>query len=454
LPHSALAVAPDGAALLSGYYGQPYGDLLFGRAETATAGSPVIWQIVDGVPADAPCVGAADGPRGGVAEPGEDVGWDTDIVVNNAGRPFISYYHRTQGDLKFAALQADGTWQIHTVDSDGDTGRYSSIILDEAGRPVIAYLQVKNQLQSAVKLARANTVMPGSAADWQIYTGESLPVPCRPADCTGDNKCLADSGICVTPEDPSSCREGQGCQSDQVCYGGACHPLAKDNNLDDLPYGVGLFVEVGLLSDGSLALAYYNSARGNLKYVIWDAATSQFNQPVILAGEQGGNDTGNLGADLSMQITLPDERVYLAYQDASLGQLYFMTFSARNPQDRTVELVDAGARNAAGDPCPEAQAVGQLHRVGNFTSLLVDTDGVVHLVYQDGTTLDLVRASRQAAGVWSVQVLARRLYGAEFVGAYGFFTDQALTPDGRVVISNFRHNLRTDPWSSQIELRE
>ena len=96
--HSAIAVrVTDGIPVISGYFGQPYGDLIFGVADSAEAGASVSWSYIDGVPADAECVGAADGPRGGIAEPGEDVGWDTDLALNNGGWARISYYDRDNG---------------------------------------------------------------------------------------------------------------------------------------------------------------------------------------------------------------------------------------------------------------------------------------------------------------------------------------------------------------------
>ncbi len=453
--HSALALDPSGVPAISGYFGQPYGDLIFGKADSDQPGASVSWEFVDGVPADAACVGAADGPRGGVAEPGDDVGWDTDLLMDSAGHARISYFDRTNGDLKYAAQQPDGNWLVHAVDSDGETGRFSSMIMDASGRPVIAYMQLRRQLVSAIRLARATTPAPASAADWILYSGDEVAVACRPADCAAGEGCLADAGICVVPEDPANCREGAGCGQDQACWSGGCHDLAAESSLEDLPPGVGLFCQLGLMADGSLAVAYYDSLRGNLKYAIWDAATQQFGAPVILAGEDGGgNDTGNLGADLAMVLRLPDEMVFLVYQDAARGDLYFMTFPARNPAARIIELVDVGARDANGDPTDPGSAAGELHWVGNFASLAVDSSGVTRVVYQDGTTLDLVYAERSQPGLWGTEILVRRLYENLFVGAYGFFAKIVMDAAGDMAhISNFRHNLRTDPWSSRIDLR-
>ena len=453
--HSALALNRDGIPVLSGYYGQPYGDLIFGVADSAAAGAAVTWEFVDGVPADAPCTGAADGPRGGIAEPGDDVGWDTDIVIDSAGRARISYFDRTNGDLKYAAQQPDGSWQVHVVDSEGVTGRFTSMLLDAGGRPVIAYMTVKQDLTSYLKVARAQNPSPASAGDWQITIADASPVPCEPADCAAGEVCLADSGSCVVPDDPADCDGGNGCPDGEACVGGQCLAEGTEAAVEDLPLGVGLFASLGLFADGSPVVAYYDSLRGNLMIVWWNPGADDFDAPVILAGEDdAGNDTGNLGIDVTMAVTLPDNTVHLAYQDADLGDLYYQTFPGRQPASATVELVDAGARDANGDPTDPASAVGDLHWVGNFAALAVDDGGQVRLAYQDGTSLDLDYAIRNSAGVWTVEILARKLAGDAFEGAYGFFVDQVMNAAGDLAhVSNFKHNLRTDPWSSQIDLR-
>ncbi len=53
---------------------------------------------------------------------------------------------------------------------------------------------------------------------------------------------------------------------------------------------------------------------------------------------------------------------------------------------------------------------------------------------------------------------ASRLYwtimGSVVFGAFGFFTDQVMNQAGDLaIISNFKHNLRTDPWTSGIDIR-
>jgi len=453
--HSAIAVrVTDGIPVISGYFGQPYGDLIFGVADSAEAFAAVSWSFIDGVPADAECVGAAAGPRGGIAEPGDDVGWDTDLALNNGGWARISYYDRDNGALKYAAF--NGTdWDIHTVDDGGDTGRFSSIVLDPSGRPIVSYMTVKENLTAKLKVAWATTTNPTSDADWDFFTADAAPVSCQPSDCTDPEVCLEDAGTCVVPDDPADCDDGNGCPDGEVCVAAECLAEAVESALDDLPEGTGLFTNLALYTDGSPVVGYYDSTNGNLKVVWWNPGANDFDPPVILAGEDGGGlDTGNLGSDVSMFVTVPGNVVHLSYQDADLGDIYYMTFPDKLTGSAVVELIDVGARDANGDPTDSGSAIGDLHWVGNFGALLVDASDEVRVAYQDGTTQDLVYAIRNGAGIWTVEILARKLADELFIGAYGFFIDQALNADADLAhISNFKHNLRTDPWSSAIDLR-
>ncbi len=458
--HSAIDLRPDGIPVLSGYYGQPYGDLLFGVASSAEAGATVEWTIVDGLPGGAECVGAADGPRGGIEEPGDDVGWDTDIVVDPQGRSHISYFDRTNGDLKYAVQQLDGTWLIQVVDSAGITGRFTSMVLDTAQRPIISYMTTRDAMKSYLKVARAKGANPAAPEDWDIIVVDEAPVPCLPGDCEeGVSVCLKETGTCAPLDAPAHCedQDGNGCADTEACVAGSCEEKMKESSLEVLPPGVGLFTNLALYADNSPAVGYYDNTNGNLKFAWYNPGAGAFNTPVILAGEDGsGNDLGNLGSDVSMHITVPDEAVHVSFQDAGLGDLYYLTFSGRDTAGAVMELVDVGARDGAGNPTDQSGAVGEPHWVGNFSTILVDSLGYPRVVYQDGTSLDMLYAMRNAAGVWTVEIIARKLSGESFNGAWGFFTDQVMNSAGDLaIISNFKHNLRTDPdpYESGIDIR-
>ncbi|MBN2497928.1 MAG: hypothetical protein JXR96_25260 [Deltaproteobacteria bacterium] len=438
--HSAVALDADGIPVLSGYFGQPYGDLIFGVASAFETGAAVDWVFVDGVPADAPCEGNAAGPRNGIAEPGDDVGWDTDIVFDGLFR--ISYFDRTHGALKYA-VSADGlTWDVHMIDDQGLTGRYTSMAVGPDGRPMIAYMCINDAGSSALKLAWANAGVtdPRQAGDWTIHVLDDVEIGCLPGTCAAGEVCL-ESGACAAADDPLNCNAGAGCGDGEACVAGACQVLMPEPGLDDLPVGVGVFASLALFSDGSPLVVYYdNSLVPALKSVAWNG--SGFDAPQVLGGLLFG-----MNGDCSLFIDGSDA-VHVAYQDLELGELYYIHAGAGGP-----ELVDQGARDADGNPTDPAGAVGDLHWVGNFSSLVVDSAGNARIAYQDGTSLDMLHATRGGAGTWQLEIIARKLAEDAFDGAYGFFIDQALDGADTAIITSFKHNLRTEPYSSAIDLR-
>ncbi len=73
------------------------------------------------------------------------VGYYTSLAIDANGYPHISYhdsetspYSADPEDLMYAYQDASG-WHIHTVDSEGYVGRYTSLALDGEGCPHISY---------------------------------------------------------------------------------------------------------------------------------------------------------------------------------------------------------------------------------------------------------------------------------------------------------------------------
>ncbi|MFO0794371.1 MAG: hypothetical protein U0586_09950 [Candidatus Brocadiaceae bacterium] len=52
--------------------------------------------------------------------------------MDTTGKVHISYYDKTNGDLKYAT-NTTGSWVKTTVDSSGDVGRYTSLAVDKQG---------------------------------------------------------------------------------------------------------------------------------------------------------------------------------------------------------------------------------------------------------------------------------------------------------------------------------
>lgn len=66
------------------------------------------------------------------------VGFYTSLAVDSAGVPHISYCEVDQGDLKYATRLAGGTWQVETLDSNGKCSS-TSLSVDQSGKVHILY---------------------------------------------------------------------------------------------------------------------------------------------------------------------------------------------------------------------------------------------------------------------------------------------------------------------------
>jgi len=76
-----------------------------------------------------------------------DVGIDTALILNNNNFPVVSYFDATNGDLKVvvcgnASCTAGNT--LTTVDSTGIVGLFTSLALNNSGIPIISYVDSTN----------------------------------------------------------------------------------------------------------------------------------------------------------------------------------------------------------------------------------------------------------------------------------------------------------------------
>lgn len=96
-----------------------------------------------------------------------NVGQYTSIAIGSDGFARISYYDRDNGDLKLATQIDDKKWEVETVDSSGNVGLYSSLVL-ENGQPRIAYYDADNgDLKLAAKTGTSwNKFTIDSSTEW------------------------------------------------------------------------------------------------------------------------------------------------------------------------------------------------------------------------------------------------------------------------------------------------
>ena len=70
-----------------------------------------------------------------------------DLAMDNSDRPAVAYFDSTAGDLKYAQLSVNGdAWQVQTVDSRGTVGQFPSLTHSRrAGSAIISYYDRTNR---------------------------------------------------------------------------------------------------------------------------------------------------------------------------------------------------------------------------------------------------------------------------------------------------------------------
>ena len=388
--YSEMAVAPDGTVWVSAY-NSLHGDLMVASARGPGRIPDQDWQFVDGVP-DGPVVVPDGEVRGGVLDPGPDVGLYTDIAVASDGTVLVSYFDQDATSLKLAALRGD-TWTTHVVDAgssdpDGNyevVGQYSAITLASDDRPGIAYfahLHDGEGTRTELRFAEAVTSAPAGESDWVVTVVDGAPVP-----------------------------DG-----------------AEESDPLPVPMGVGLFVSAARLSDDGAVLVYYDRIAGDLKTARMQAGA--FGEPEVLDGD--GVDVGwypGVAVDSSDQL-------HVSYVSASNDDLLYI-----NTVDRVPQVVDDGYRLVGttedGQPKPE------FHFVGDDSSLVMTIDGP-YVAYQDATSHELRLAHQDGSGNWLHEPVA----GNEdpFAGGYGFYASAAANGGGLAISTWVIDQPSSDAW--------
>lgn len=428
---SALAAAPDGSLWLSTYDGE-YGDLVVQQRDNA--GRVLREEYVDGLPEDAPIRWGPSGPRGGMIEPGADVGRHTAIAVNGA-HVFVSYQAMPSADLKLAVRDAQGSWDHFTLDgARADLGYGTSMAIDGQGRLGIAYFQRGGNADfdpstcpgtisgnpayvTALKFARASTSTPSSASDFEIITVACQvrpPPPCL--DCGAGEVC-ADSG------DGAACHQTTtGCSACDpnaescVIAGGAatCAPRATVSRLQERIDGVGQHPALTFIGqDAYVTYQRRTDGKGRLELLrIRDSLA--VDAPVVL---DANGDTGHFP---SIATNAAGNRIGVAYHDFSTRQLRFQLLEGLAAG--TPEIVDRGSSTD-----------GDWSYVGTDSSVTFLPNGDVLLAYQNATKTSLQLARRTSS--WSL------LPSLNDSGAVGFFADSAFV-NGTLFVSHARIGAR------------
>lgn len=360
--------------------------------------------VVDGTNKDAPTYVVVDGVdtsltatydpktyRGGIEDPGPDVGAWTAIALAN-GHAMVAYQDREAKALKFAREKKPGSWETYTLDSpDGneEIGVHTAITIDGSGKAAVAYLAIglddgANHRDTELRIVRATANEPG-VSDWSIGTIAKGPGTCAGL-CGAGTACIAGANA----GDPETCTAVTGdctaqCGSGDVCIMGACTAEVPKPTIAMPASGTGIYVTLNTMPDGRLAAVYYDRTR----------------RALVLALESGAG--ANTFAETVLDSVTPGDRgmwatsvvdgsgtIHIAYQDGLGDQLMYMSTTGAAG---TPEVVDDGTR--AGD---------RTHPVGAGAAIYL-SNGAPTIAYQDGMTAD-VYIAQKAGGAWSKNVAA------------------------------------------------
>lgn len=89
------------------------------------------------------------------------------IAVDSQDRPHVVWFDGGEADLKYAINDGTG-WTVSTVDSEGDVGRYASLIIDSQDNPAISYYEPETNTSGYIKLARWD------GSQWNIQRVDKL----------------------------------------------------------------------------------------------------------------------------------------------------------------------------------------------------------------------------------------------------------------------------------------
>jgi hypothetical protein len=231
-----------------------------------------------------------------------NVGGYTSLVLNSSGNPVVSYYDSTNGDLKLAVcgdLTCSTPPALRTLDSAGIVGRDTSLVLNSSGNPVVSYTDLTN---SDLKLA--------------------------------------------------------------ICSNSTCSTAPTLRTLDSAG-AVGFNTSLVLNSSGNPVVSYYDSTNGDLKLAI--CSNSTCSTTPTLRTLDGANA---VGLDTSLVLTSSGNPV-VSYFDTTNDDLKLAVCG-----DPTCLSVSARILDSAGN-------------VGQFTSLALSSTGNPVVSYRDSTNSDV-----------------------------------------------------------------
>jgi hypothetical protein len=285
---------------------------------------------------------------------GGQVGTYTSILIGADELPIISYYDATNGDLKVlkcGLASCSGSRTTTTVDSAGDVGAYSSLTVGLDGLPVISYYDFGNGNLKVVKCGNpsctaANTItILDSTGDVGSHTSIALGTDGLPVISYYD---ITNANLKVVKCGNPSCSSG------------------NTITILDSTGDVGSYTSITIGTDSFPLISYYDTTNANLKVVkCGNAACSAGNTITAL------DSTGDVGSYTSMSVSLDGFPVISYYDGTNFDLKVVRCGNTTCTSGNTVATVDSGGF------------------AGTYTSITIGTDGLPTVSFYDGSNGDL-----------------------------------------------------------------
>lgn len=233
-------------------------------------------------------------------EPTGTIEFTCSVAVASDGTPHLAWYQTRIGGgenfyhLKYAVLKSD-IWLARTVDFDGEAGKWSSLVLDDAGRPTLAYSRFPT---SILKLAE------WSGKEWRTSVIDSAGL-----DHVEGGRGMGNSMV----------RDAQGTLYVSYYHNEALRFAVRRGDrwvvqsVDSVsPRGgwVGFWSSLALDHQESPQISYEDG--GSLKLASWDG--KQWHIQLITPGGNDPNRFSSIGI-------APDDTIYISYRDPQDGSL-------------------------------------------------------------------------------------------------------------------------------------
>jgi hypothetical protein len=291
------------------------------------------------------------------------VGSYTSLVLDNTGKPVVSYYDSSKGRLKLLHCKSDNckraelSSQIPSLPTENIVGKYTSLVLDVKGNPVVSYYDFSS---GNLKLLHCNSPSCIGNDFGTITTPDIL------GDVGLHTSLVLDAiGNPVISYYNSSSRELRLLHCDDLyCMGD------ESKNIVVLDVGAGWYTSLVLDSAGNPVVSYFDFSNSDLKLVHCD-------------------DPHCLGDESSHIATLDTAGIVGSYTSLALDNKGNPVVSYYDSSNGNLKLLYCDDPNCKGDESGNITVLDSSNDVGLHTSLVLDSTGNPVVSYYDFTNGNL-----------------------------------------------------------------